>query len=121
MKPEKRIFISADHGLAIVYFLQSDVLPTLLNNGVQVIVLTDDGLKEQIEQRFGQPGLMVEGLRFKQARQYFEKNNRFTPALDSLFALDGRVEAHQHHRHGWSHAPDEHGSLAQWQARPAAD
>ncbi len=70
----KRIFISADHGLAIVYFLQSDVLPTLLANGVQVVVLTDDGLKEQIEHRFGQPGLVVEGLRFQQARQYFETN-----------------------------------------------
>jgi hypothetical protein len=69
---EKRIFISADHGLSIVYFLQSEVLPTLLANGVQVVLLTDDGLKEQISQRFGQPGLTVEGLRFQQARQYFE-------------------------------------------------
>ena len=29
----KRMFISADHGLAIVYFLQSDVVPTLLQSG----------------------------------------------------------------------------------------
>src|SRR5512133_51713 len=70
-----RIFISADHGLAIVYFLQSDVLPTLLAAGVEIVLLTDDGLKEQIERRFGQPGLIVEGLRFKQARQYFEQNS----------------------------------------------
>jgi len=69
---KKRIFISADHGLAIVYFLQSDVLPTLLDNGVEVVLLTDDGLKEQITARFGQPGLVVEGLRLKQARQYFD-------------------------------------------------
>jgi hypothetical protein len=55
------VFISADHGLAIVYFLQSDVVPTLLANGVQVVVLTDDGLKEQISRRFAQPGLIVEG------------------------------------------------------------
>jgi hypothetical protein len=26
----KRIFISADHGMAIIYFLQSDIVPTLL-------------------------------------------------------------------------------------------
>jgi hypothetical protein len=31
----KRIFISADHGLAVIYFLQSDVLPTLLESGVK--------------------------------------------------------------------------------------
>jgi hypothetical protein len=70
----KRIFISADHGLSIVYFLQSEVLPTLLDAGVEVILLTDDGLKDQIEQRFGQPGLTIEGLRFKEARRYFEQH-----------------------------------------------
>ena len=77
----KRIFISADHGLAIVYFLQSEVLQVLQQAGVEVVVLTDDGLKAQIEQRFGTPtsagapGLIVEGLRFKQARQYFESQS----------------------------------------------
>jgi len=69
----KRVFISADHGLAIVYFLQSDVVSTLLNAGVEVVLLTDDGLKDQITQRFGQPGLFIEGLRLKEARQYFEE------------------------------------------------
>jgi len=68
----KRVFISADHGLAIVYFLQSDVLPTLLNSGVEVVLLTDDGLMDQITCRFGRPGLVVEGLRFNQAHQYAE-------------------------------------------------
>jgi hypothetical protein len=38
----KRIFISADHGMAIIYFLQSDLVPTLLDAGVEVVVLTDD-------------------------------------------------------------------------------
>ena len=44
----KRVFISADHGLAVVYFLQSDVVPTLLKAGIEVILLTDDGLINQI-------------------------------------------------------------------------
>lgn len=73
--PSKRIFISADHGLSVVYFLQSDVLPTLLSAGVEVVLLTDDGLREQINQRFGQPGLTVEGLRMRQAREYFERRH----------------------------------------------
>ena len=73
--PEKSVFISADHGLSIVYFLQSEVVPTLLAKGIQVVLLTDDSLKEQIMQRFGQPGLTVEGLRFQQARRYFETNH----------------------------------------------
>ncbi|HSV86174.1 MAG TPA: hypothetical protein VLH85_06340 [Levilinea sp.] len=70
----KRIFICADHGLSIVYFLQSEVTPTLLEAGVEVILLTDDGLRDQIEQRFGQPGLTIEGLRFKQARRYYDQH-----------------------------------------------
>ena len=73
MNPSKlRIFIVADHGLALVYFLQTDVIPTILAGGVEVVLLTDDGLKDQIQQKFGQPGLIVEGLRLKEARQYFE-------------------------------------------------
>jgi CDP-glycerol glycerophosphotransferase (TagB/SpsB family) len=72
MNPE-RVFISADHGLAIVYFLQSGVVPSLLYEGIEVVLLTDDELVEKINQRFGQPGLTIEGLQMKQARQYIEQ------------------------------------------------
>lgn len=67
----KRIFISADHGLAIVYFLQSELLSTLLAAGVEVVLLTDDGIVDRIRERFGAPGLVVEGLRLPQAHAYF--------------------------------------------------
>ncbi len=73
--PSKRVFISADHGLSVVYFLQTDVLPTLLDASIEVVLLTDDGLKEKISQKFAQPGLVVEGLRLNRVRQYFEANN----------------------------------------------
>ena len=66
----KRVFISADHGLAIIYFLQSDVLTTLLDAGIEVILLTDDTLQEQVRERFGRPGLIIEGLRLGEARKY---------------------------------------------------
>jgi hypothetical protein len=69
----KRVFISADHGLAIVYFLQSDVVKTLLEGGAEVVLLTDDSLKEKINQRFGRPGLTIEGLRLKEARRYLQQ------------------------------------------------
>jgi hypothetical protein len=69
----KRVFISADHGLAITYFLQSEVVPTLLERGIQVVVLVDDGLKEKIAQDFGRPGLSVEGLRLREVKAYFQK------------------------------------------------
>lgn len=68
----KRIFICADHGLALVYFLQSEVLPTLRKAGVEVVLLTDDAIKGKIESKFGQAGLIVEGLRLAKARQYFQ-------------------------------------------------
>lgn len=74
----KRIFISADHGLAIVYFLQSDVASTLLSAGVEIVLLTDDAIRDGIEQRFGCPGLTIEGLRLKQARAYFQKESYAT-------------------------------------------
>ncbi|MEJ2757938.1 MAG: hypothetical protein P8046_05585 [Anaerolineales bacterium] len=66
----KRIFISADHGLAVIYFLQSDVVPTLIEAGVEVVLLTDEDLIDKIKERFGQPGLIVESLKIKKASNY---------------------------------------------------
>ncbi len=66
----KRVFICADHGLAVIYFLQSDVVPALLAAGVEVVVLTDDDLIEQVQARFGQPGLTIEGLCLAELRCY---------------------------------------------------
>ena len=69
----KRIFISTDHGMAIIYFLQSDVVPSLLEAGVEVVLLTDDETKDHIAERFARPGLTFEGLRLKQAGAYAKK------------------------------------------------
>lgn len=81
----RRILISADHGLALVYFLQSDVLPTLLDHGAQVLVLTDDSLVPVLEERFGQPGVRFAGLRLDQARRYFHTvHYRYQYWLDFL-------------------------------------
>ena len=84
----KRIFISADHGMAIIYFLQSDVVPTLLAAGVEIVVLTDDETKDQIAKRFAQPGLTFEGLRLKEAGAYA---NGYKPRLQSVLAYLRRV------------------------------
>ncbi len=69
-KKQRRIFISADHGLAIVYFLQSRVVPALIEKGFEIVLLTDEGLLPQIRTKFGQPGLIFESLRLKEARDY---------------------------------------------------
>ena len=84
----KRIFISADHGMAIIYFLQSDVIPTLLAAGVEVVLLIDDEIKERIAAQFARPGLTVEGLRLKQANAYFQKVD---PRRQTLLAYLRRV------------------------------
>ena len=65
-----RVFVIADHGLAAFYFLQSDIIPTLLDAGVETIILTEDSTKEIIQSRYGQPGLQVEGLRLDQVAKY---------------------------------------------------
>jgi hypothetical protein len=84
----KKVFISADHGMAIIYFLQSDVVPTLLNAGVEVVLLTDDDIKDRLASQFARPGLTFEGLRLKQARAY-AKTNR--PRWQWLLAYLRRV------------------------------
>jgi hypothetical protein len=66
----KRIFICADHGLAVFYFLQSDIPNAILDAGVEVVILTEDNSKGAIQARFGQPGLTVEGLRIDEINAY---------------------------------------------------
>ena len=75
-------------GLAIVYFLQSDVIPTLLDAGVEVILLTDDETKDRIAERFARPGLTFEGLRLKQADAYAKKD---CPRVQWLLAYLRRI------------------------------
>ena len=84
----QKIFISADHGMAIIYFLQSDVVPALLDAGVEVVILTDDETRDRIAQRFARPGLTFEGLRLKEANAYA---NKVKPRLQWLLAFLRRV------------------------------
>lgn len=96
----KTILISADHGMAIIYFLQSDVVPTLLAAGVEVIILTDDAIVEKLAARHspalseveGSPAtrhsLTFEGLRLKHANDYAKK---VQPRLQWLLAYLRRV------------------------------
>jgi len=84
----KKIFISADHGTSVIYFLQSDVVPTLLDAGVQVIVLTDEAIKTKLAARNTQHGLTFESLRLKQANQYA---NAIRPRFQWLLAYLRRV------------------------------
>lgn len=66
----KTIFISADHGLAVFYFMQSQIIPTLREAGVGVVVLTEDQSVDLISERFAAPGVIIEGLRLDQVQRY---------------------------------------------------
>jgi hypothetical protein len=74
----KRVFICADHGLAVFYFLQSNIVQTLLDGGVEVVVLTEDHTTEQIRTWFGSPGLTVEGMRLDKIQAYQKKTSQTT-------------------------------------------
>ena len=89
-KKKYRIFISADHGLAIVYFLQTQVVPALIYEDVEVILLTDDELVDKIQARFGQPGLEIKGLRLKAVKDYL---NEYKPSKQWWFNFFRRVGA----------------------------
>ncbi|MGB8212844.1 MAG: hypothetical protein WCE68_04715 [Anaerolineales bacterium] len=67
----KRIFVGVDHGLALIYFLQSDVITTLLKAGVEVVMLVDDQALPAIQARFQQSGLIFEGMRLDKCQEYY--------------------------------------------------
>ncbi len=68
--PQRTVFICADHGLAIVYFLQTDVVRTISDRGFRVVILTDDGVVDKIREKFEDENLFFEGLRLDQAKAY---------------------------------------------------
>ncbi len=77
MNPQehKTVFICADHGLALVYFLQTDVVKTMLERGMRIVVLTDDGVTDKVREKFGQPNLFFEGLRLEKLKDYFHQES----------------------------------------------
>jgi hypothetical protein len=62
--------LCADHGLALVYFLQTDVASTLLAAGAQIVLLTDDGIVARVRDRFSHLPIEFEGLRLNEVRAY---------------------------------------------------
>ncbi len=66
----KRAFIIADHGLSLVYFLQTEVHEVLHEHGIDVVLFTDDDLVGRVQERFAHPNLFVEGLRLNRVRAY---------------------------------------------------
>jgi len=90
--------------MAIIYFLQSDVISGLLAAGVEVILLTDDDIRERIAAQFARPGLTVEGLRLKQANAYYQKvENRRQWLLAYLRRVSGswRINTEAQTSHIW--------------------
>jgi len=73
----KRVFIVSDHGLALIYYLQSDILSMLLKAGIEVILFTDEESIPALQDRFGQPGLQFEGMRLKECEKYFKTVDPF--------------------------------------------
>ena len=88
----KRIFISADHGMAIIYFLQSDVIPSLLAAGVEVVLLTDDDIVDKIAPR---PGLTVDRPAPETGQRLLPESRQPPPVAAGLPAARRRVVAHQ--------------------------
>jgi hypothetical protein len=89
----KKIFISADHGMAIIYFLQSDVVPTLLAAGIDIVLLTDDALVEKLVTQYATRNtssghISFESLRLTKANHYA---NTVSPRLQWLLAYLRRV------------------------------
>jgi hypothetical protein len=90
MNSNKTIFICADHGLAVFYFLQSDIIPVLLEGGAKVVLLTEDATVDLIASRVTRPGVTVEGLRLDKVHQYTRSES---PALQWWLDFQRRAGA----------------------------
>ncbi len=69
----KTVFLIADHGLAVIYFLQSEIAVSLLKTGTRVVVLTDIDALPALQERFQQPGLIFEDFKTRECEEYSRK------------------------------------------------
>jgi CDP-glycerol glycerophosphotransferase (TagB/SpsB family) len=85
----KRAFIIADHGLSLVYFLQTKVHEVLHANDIEIVLFTDDDLVERVRERFQLSGLIVEGMRLERVRAYAKKSRAIQWWLGFLRRVGG--------------------------------
>lgn len=85
----KRAFIIADHGLSLVYFLQTEVHEVLHEHDVEIVLFTDDNLVGKVQERFAHPELFVEGLRLNRVRDYAQKSRAMQWWLGFLRRVGG--------------------------------
>ncbi len=88
----ERVIICADHGLALIYFLNSEVISLLLSEGIEVILLTDDSVVNKIRAQYPLAGLIVKGLQLDSARKYYEENSQSTQYWLNFFRRVGASE-----------------------------
>ncbi len=67
----KTIFVVLDHGLALAYFLQTDLTRMLLEReDVRIVFLVQDAVLPLIQKEFSHPNVTFESMRDGQAGQY---------------------------------------------------
>ena len=70
----KTVFIAIDHGIGLAYFLNTDLIRTLLDHSIRVVLLVQDELIEKLRKQFSdEPNIAIESLRLKEANQYFTR------------------------------------------------
>ncbi len=70
---KKHVFLVANHGLSIVYFLQSELVSILVDSGVEVVIFTDGQVKSKIQKMINLPNVTIESLRLDKVKEYWKK------------------------------------------------
>lgn len=77
--------LAADHEMALAYFLRSNLIPSLLYEDVDVVLLADDDVVEEVRTSVRRSGLTIEGLRLKQVRTHWENTQPSQLYWNSVF------------------------------------
>ena len=85
------ILLAVPHGFAARYLLRTDILPTLLEHGARVVILTPNPDEEYFREEFGRPGVVIESFLTEKSEAYFQASypQRFMRTI-RLFTLNAR-------------------------------
>ena len=86
----KTIFIALDHGLAVAYFFETNLINTLVERDARIVVLAPEAMLPLLRERYPNSKVIIESVRDVQTTRY---KKEYHPSLQEYFEHVRRASA----------------------------
>lgn len=86
----KTIFIALDHGLAVAYFFETNLINTLVERDARIVILAPEAMLPLLRERYPNSKVIIESVRDVQTTRY---KKEYHPSLQEYFEHIRRASA----------------------------